>query len=117
VPLRAFPDRDSGEAYRRDLDRLARRWLSPFQLFHGQMDVMRRTEEEICQAISVLGLPAPLPVPGSPSDASITQRRDLAGWWDQHVARMTEEQFDAVWALCDRVRLYTVAEVALDAEG
>jgi hypothetical protein len=111
VPLRVFADEAAAQAYRRDVERMMRAELCPFQL-GDTWELCDMDEDAFCERVKALGLPPP-EVKTLSSRFGVFQGLDLLGWWAQVVPTMTEEQRDAVWELCSRVIVVSVVRLAL----
>jgi hypothetical protein len=107
VPVAAFRERSLADEYRLEMERVARRDLSPFEL--GPIhDLTSLSEVHLADRILALGLRPP----------NVKERERYHGywarWWDRTAGRLTEEQREAIWNLMDRLSLYFVLPLDLE---
>jgi hypothetical protein len=112
VPVAAFTDRDRAGAHAAELTRQAWAELSPSVLFHHVLGALAnfstRGEGRWLRRLAALSIELPgkkKARPGRPPEF------DWKGWANAVAPRLSVEQRAAIWALCDRLRLYDVAEV------
>jgi hypothetical protein len=103
VPVELFAQRAAAEDAARRLERAARRTLTPFRIGDELGLLTRRDEGELLAALRSVGLP-PLP------DYSAA----WPGWWEEHVAPLSDDAQNLAWDLFERVKFYRVVEVKVE---
>jgi hypothetical protein len=113
VPVRAFTKRAHAKACRDDLERRARRELSPFWFLWGE--VSERIEggrRGLLRGLKALGV-SPPPKETLKTDLIEQPWRD---WWDSIAGTLTDEQRDGLWALLPHEGFYEVVRIELDTD-
>ena len=111
VPVAVFATRKAANAHARVLEKQARQEASsPFLLLTGETYEyeLELTDEQICAKIRELGLESPTPVKGKYS-----KHITWPTWYDSVAESLTPEQFDGLWALFAKLKVYEVVQVPL----
>jgi hypothetical protein len=101
VPVRAFPDRKSAEAYRAQLEAEARAELSP-ALFCSY-----NAPKGLAARLRAFKFDAPTFRKGGDNGEQFRK------WWAAHATDLTAEQRAAIWELFTDVSFYRVSETTL----
>jgi hypothetical protein len=107
VPVRAFASRARAEACARNLERAARKEVSPF-VFGDLGYLSSLSLEEFCDFLRTLKV--------RPPPIESLERHPFARWrewWDEHAGGLSEGKRDAIWDMLDRLRFYEVVETEL----
>jgi hypothetical protein len=111
LELRAFRDPDRAEAYRRELERAARRGEveddlgNPFSAHGLGLEAQSSLEaDRFRDALRSHGIDPP-------------DDHDFYSWWVDEGKRLAPDQRQVVWDLCDQVQLYEVVEQEVEVEG
>ena len=108
VPLCLFSERSQADAWRAKLECAARINLCPFTLSPDLQELTSLSEEQLQDRILDLGL---MPAVEWVEVGWL----DWVRWWEETVPSMTAAQVDAIWDLLDRLHLYQVVALELDA--
>jgi hypothetical protein len=111
TPVAAFTDRAAAEARARELERAARRLLSPFWSGNAVRVRTSLTEEEFLARLKALGVP---PAPVEQAKQGQPPSRNWWAWWEPHAHDWPDDVFHAVWDLFDKLRFHDVVEVELE---
>jgi hypothetical protein len=113
TPLCCFRDRERAEAYCRELQRQARRELSPFRFIQELEfleDLTSLSEKALCQGLRKLGLKPPT-VRTFPTKWKTI---NWWAWWDAVAGDLSDAQREGIYELLDRLHFYEVVEAELD---
>jgi hypothetical protein len=109
VPVAAFTSRQNAEAACAALSAEARAVVSPL-LFAPAYELSRvssHSEEAWAARLREVGLTPPSEAKFPDSFGGINWH----AWWEAVVDHLSDDQRQAIWGLCDQVRLYHVVEI------
>lgn len=114
-PVRLFRDRDRAEAFRAELEKVARLTTCPFSLLLGSGEV-HFGDHELYEWVVAYGLPEPHWVSARIGNRTL-RHIDWEKWWRATLPICTDEQIDWVWGLFADVELVRVVSMSLDDPG
>jgi hypothetical protein len=121
VPLALYATTEAAESARRSREQAARLLVSPFAFpppHYSLFDITKLSFEQLKARVARLGLPLPVRPKGTPvrPELGVTEYWPelWLAWWEEHVDAMSDEQREGLWALLDRLKLFTVAGVKVE---
>jgi hypothetical protein len=116
IPVAMFCDFKLAKQRCQELEREARLEFSPFLFlssYDGLSSLSTRNEEQWRQSIEALGLVMP-DAKRYPLEKQSWMRDsmiDWSRWWHDQIEQLDPQKRLAIWELCDKINLYSVAVV------